>query len=95
MIDFLLRLEVERQSLRNKLIDRSILSSGGSDGKYHLIMAFLVALMTWPVVPISLAAGPGGVFLFASEVGIFVAIVAFGLFLVSTVIFAPVGALIL
>jgi hypothetical protein len=91
MLPVLVRLECLRQSLGERLLS----TSSDSATKYHCIMAFAVALLAWPVVPITLGIEPGGISLLTAEAGIFVAILAFGVFLVVTAIFSPVGLLIL
>jgi len=90
MIQFIVRLEYYRQSLRGRLLNTSISSSD----KYHC-MAFLVALMSWPVVPLSLAIEPGGVWLLSAETAFFFMMVTIGIFLCVTAIFSPIGLLIL
>jgi len=91
MLELFVRFECQMQAWRRRILG----GSNNSAGTYHCIMAFAVALLAWPVVPLSLAIEPGGVSLLTAETGIFVAIVAFAIFLCWTVIFLPIGALIL
>lgn len=87
-----LELQYERQS---SLARRLFRMSHSSPVAYHCIMAFLVGVLAWPIVPISLGIEPGGVSLLGTLTGIFVTIVLFAIFLCWTVIFLPIGLLIL
>jgi hypothetical protein len=91
MIGFLVRLEFYRQSLRKLLT-----ISGTSGNEYHVVLLFLVAALTIPIVGFDVATSPvGGLSLLGAETGIFLMLLFLGLFFIMTVVFAPLGVLVL
>jgi len=92
MINLAVRFEYYRQSLKRRLFSISMTSCN----KYHIILVFLVAVLAIPVVGSDVAFSPvGGLSFLGAETGIFIVILFLGLFFVMTVVFAPLGGLIL
>lgn len=95
MIGLVVRLEYYRQSLRRRLL--SIFSiSGASGNEYHIILIFLVAVLAIPVVGSDIATGPvGGLGFLGAETGIFLTILFLAVTFMMTVVFFPLGGLLL
>jgi hypothetical protein len=92
MIGLTVRLECYRQYCRKRLL--SISKTSGN--KYHVVLFFLVAVLTIPVVGSDVATSPvGGLSFLGAEAGIFLMLLFLGLFFIMTVVFAPLGGLIL
>jgi hypothetical protein len=92
MIGLAVRFEYYRQSWRKRLL--SISETSGN--KYHLVLLFLVAALTIPVVGFDVATSPvGGLSFLGVEAGFFLMLLFLGIFFIMTVVFAPLGGLIL
>lgn len=85
MLDMLLRLEVERQMLRRKLLCRL---QGQAESFLGLGLIVLGVLLTPAVLPVTVIA-------FSPLVSIILLFAAIGLLLVLTVVFAPLGLVLL
>lgn len=91
MINLVFRLEYYRQSLR-----RLLSISGTSGNQYHVVLLFLVAALTVPVVGFDVAFAPiGGIGTLGAETGFFFMLVFLGIAFIMTVVLAPLGALLL
>jgi hypothetical protein len=91
MIGLLGRLEHYRQSLRTWLLS----VSWTSGNEYHMVLVFLVALFAIPVVTLDVATAPTGIPALFAEASFFFMLFWIAILLIMSVVFAPVGMLLL